>query len=90
MRSLAYQQSVYLSAITVTNISQSFTCKMAAKTIRHRYEITSLSSYVYRKSGSLSCEQKIVENVLVELRSTNIYISCISNPVLNRRCRARG
>ena len=38
----------YLSAITVTNISQTFTYKMAAKINWHRYGtiITSLSSYV--------------------------------------------
>jgi len=36
MRSWTYQQSV-LSAITVTNISKSFTHKMAVKINRHRY-----------------------------------------------------
>jgi len=38
-----------LSAITVTNISQSFTYKMAAKINWHRYGtiIASLSSYVF-------------------------------------------
>ena len=39
----------YLSDITVTNISQSFTYKMAIKINWHRYEtiITSLSPYVW-------------------------------------------
>jgi len=39
---------IYLSDITVTNISESFTCKMASKINWHRYEtIIASPPYVY-------------------------------------------
>ena len=48
-------KKAYLNDITVTNLSQSFTYKMAAKTSWNRYGM-SLSPYVYR---CFVCKRKV-------------------------------
>ena len=67
----------YLSTITVTNTSQSFTYKMAAKINRHRYEtiITSLSPCVYLIDSNATDDCEIKDRHCSEGKTDgNIYV----------------
>ena len=62
IRSLAYRTNkAYLSAITVTNIFQSFTYNMAAKTGWHRYRTESCHCRsMYIRAVAAVCEVEAV------------------------------
>jgi len=72
----------YLIAITVTNIYESFTCKMAAKINWHMEQITSLSPILYKtfwkfKFGLSNRREKLVRFMVFRVEYDRSHRVCI-------------